>query len=370
VIIITILALTIIFILIFDFRPVKRIRFLEDNILDIKDINIDNKISFFKVIAHVHTQFSFDSLGKPSDIEFAIKHNKIDYVFITDHDNDDFKYFSTDKTSAGIELNTKDGRLLLLDNKLPVISHPNNFEFEHYRWKGEFKKEYLYELINVKDAIVWKKYLSILTALKNLFLLPFSRNPYRKWNSLLPLEKWVDLYFKRAKGLKIIGGLDIHVKFVYQEHTNGVLIPSYKRGFKWVVNHTYLTDFSDINKDKILEALKLGNNIILINGFGAKVWVNDGKDIYTNGDKIPVNSFINCQVETKKFNSVKILKRDNVPILITEKNEFSFHLDKKGNYHIEFYEYDFKIGNILFGFRPLGLTNLFEVVDEREKINT
>ncbi len=356
-----ILVFILAFILLMDFRPVRKLNFLEKNLIP----NLKTKppvLNYYNVIIHIHTQFSFDSLGKPSDIKKAMEVNSIDFVFITDHDNTDFKYFETENISAGIEINTEEGRLLLLDNKLPVISHPNNFEFEHYRWKGEFKRDYLYELINVKDAIVWKKSLSILTVLKNLLLLPLTKNPYRKWNSLLPLEKWVELYYQRAKGLKIIGGLDHHVKFVYQEHTNGVLIPSYISGFKWVLNKVYSKKTLN-GKEDILEELKKGNNFIFLNKYEALIWIEKDKNIYLNEDKIPKNSYINCDVLTKEIKSIKVLKRDNKPVLITDKNSFSYLLNEVGAYHLEIYEYDFKIGNIFFGFRPVGITNIFEVVN-------
>ena len=359
--ILTTLICILIFILLLDLRPIKRLSISENKLIQQNKGNPEN-LNFYNVIIHIHTEFSFDSLGKPLDIKKAMEVNNIDYVFITDHDNTDFKYFATDRISAGIEINTENGRVLLLDNKLPVISHPNNFEFEHYRWKGEFNENYLYELVNVKDAIVWKKWLSILTALKNLFLLPFTRNPYRKWNSLLPLEKWVNLYYERAKGLKIIGGLDHHVKFVYQEHTHGVLIPSYISGFKWVVNRVY-SDKKLNNKGEILEEISKGNNFVFLNQFEALIWVEKDNKLYLNSDNIPLNSSMNCKILTKNLKTVKILKRNNKPILITDKDIFFYNLDKTGSYHIEIYEYDFKIGNIFVGFRPVGLTNIFEVVD-------
>ncbi len=352
------------FILYFEFRHI-RVIFPTDNVFPAVREKPEN-IKKYNVIIHLHTQFSFDSLGKPSDIKKAKLDNNIDYVFITDHNNDDYKYFEGEGIFAGIEKNTPEGRVLLIGNKLKAISHPNNLEFEHYRWKGEFSIEYLYELINVKDVIVWKKSLSILTLLKNLFLLPLTRDIYRKWNSLIPLDDWMNLYFTRALGLKYFGGLDHHVKFVYQEHTHGILIPSYNSAFKWLVNRVYSKeDF--IDKEGILECIKKGNLIITINGADGYFWASDHRDMLIGlpGDKIIYGSNLNCSVIHNKPVLV-VLKRDNNILFITERNEFSYPAEEKGYYHFEVYEYDFKISNIYFGIRPVVITNYFEVVDEIE----
>lgn len=344
-------------ILYLEFRPFKKISTIEND-LEKGNFQFPENIFKYNVIAHIHTQFSFDSLGKPSDIKKAMEENGIDFVFVTDHDNDDYRFFEDEKIFAGVEKNTPEGRVLLLGNELPVISHPNNFEFEHYRWKGEFNKEYMYELINIKDGIVWNKVLSVISLLKNILVLPFSRTLFHKWNALIPLEKWVRLYYARAKGLKIIGGLDLHVKVVYQEHSQGLLIPSYRQGFKWLVNQVYSK--KPVNKKEyVIEALKKGNLYISLKQLYGNFWAENKREIYFPGDKIPLKSELVCSFKHKK--TVKILKYENNPVVITEKDCFSYRAQKEGFYHFEVYEYDLKIGSLYFGFRPVVITNLFEV---------
>ena len=349
-------------ILILEFRPVKRLE--EKGTIENLKEGFPENIHKCNIIAHVHTQFSFDSLGKPSDIKKAMEDNSIDYVFITDHDNDNYRFFEDDKVFAGVEKNTEDGRLLLLGNKLPVISHPNNFEFEHYRWKGEFRKDYLYELINIKDAVVWSKFLSVIYLLKNILLYPITRKILHKWNVLIPLDKWVYLYFSRAKGLKIIGGLDLHIKLVYQEHTHGVLIPSYREGFKWLVNRCYSRKELE-SKEEVLNTLKEGKLFLSMKQAEGDFWANLNNKTFLFWEKTPVGAYLNCSIKGKKI--VVILKKENIPVVITEKKEFSFKTEKEGLYHFEVYEYDFKFGNFYFGFRPLIITNMFEVVNDRKE---
>lgn len=285
--------------------------------------------------------------------------NQVDFVLITDHNNSDYKYFEDDKIFAGEERNTEDGRLLLLGNKIPVISHPNNFEFEHYRWKGEFKKDYLYEIINIKDIIVWNKLITGLALIKNLLIFPITRNIIHKWNSLIPADKWIELYFNRAKGLKIIGGTDLHIKVVYQERTHGLMIPSYKSGFKWLINVVY-SKIPIENKDQLLNALKNGNMYISLKQNFFNIWAEKDNKIYILGEEIPLDS--NIYFEFNKKKKVAILKKDNIPVLITEKDYFKYKVEEKGDYHLELYEYDFKLFGYYFGFRLIGITNFFKVV--------
>ncbi len=352
-------------ILFLEFRP-SRVFYKKGSIKPIVEGSLDG-INKYRIITHVHTQFSFDSLGKPSDIKKAVEDNRIDFVFITDHDNDDYRYFEDEKIFSGVEINTPDGRVLLLGGSLPVISHPNNFEFSHYVWKGEFKEDHLYELINIKDGVVWSKFLSIVYLLKNLIIFPITRKVLHKWNVLIPLEKWVNLYFSRARGLKIIGGLDLHIKVVYQEHTHGILIPSYKEGFKWLRNIAYSRENLK-NKEDALKVLENGKVFLSMKEVDGDFWGFDGENVYLFWEKMPVGGYLNCIVYKPK--TLKILKWENNPVVITEEHQFSFKTENEGLYHFEVYEYDFKIGDRYFGIRPVIITNMFEVVYAGEKDNT
>lgn len=346
--------LLLIYILYFEYRPFKVLK------LDRIEKNFFKNINLYKynVISHVHTQFSFDSLGKPSDIKKAMEENNIDFVFITDHDNTDYSFFENDKIFAGIEKNTPDGRLLLLGNQLPVISHPHNFDFEHYRWKGEFKEGHLYEFIDIKDIIVWNKFITGLAFIKNILIYPITRNLVHKWNSLIPIDKWRKLYYERSRHLNIIGGLDLHIKVVYQERTHGLLIPSYRAGFKWLINRVY-SKKPLRTKEDILESLSKGNLYLAINQKFIDIYGEDEEGIKILGEDLKIGGTINVKSLKK---SVSVLYYNNKPIVKTDKEEFSYTVKQTGDYHLEVYEYDFRIFNIYFGFRPIVITNKFRVV--------
>lgn len=347
------LFIVVIYILYFEFRPFK---VLELDKVEKKEF-LKHNFYTYNVITHIHTQFSFDSLGKPSDIKKAMEINNIDFVFVTDHNNLDYKLFEDDKIFAGIERNSEDGRLLLLGNQLPVISHPHNFDFEHYRWKGPFKEGYLYEFINIKDIVAWNKLITGLALIKNLLILPLVKSPIHKWNSLIPIDKWRKLYYSKAKHLNIIGGLDLHVKVVYQERTHGTLIPSYKSGFKWLINKVY-SEKPLITKEDVLDALSKGNLYLSINQNFIDIVALDNGNLKKIGDKLSVGSDIFIKSKEKR---VCILYKDCTPILKTDEISFSYKIREKGNYHLEVYEYDFRLFNLYIGFRPVVITNFFRV---------
>lgn len=59
------LLLLFLYILYFEFRPVRIVNLDKISKKEFREVNLYK----YNVVAHVHTQFSFDSLGKPSDIK-------------------------------------------------------------------------------------------------------------------------------------------------------------------------------------------------------------------------------------------------------------------------------------------------------------
>ena len=355
---ITFIFIILAFVLWLEFTPVKKIQLKEKNLLEGKEF--PQELNTYKVISHIHTQFSFDSLGKPEDIKKAMEKNNIDFVFITDHNNNYFKYFEDDKVFAGTEINTEGekGRLLKLGCILPVISHPNNKKVKHYQWKGEYKDGYLYELLNFKDVLTEDRKKVYFILIKNALLYPVFKRITRKWYALIPLEKWIEKYFQVASHLKIISGLDLHVKLSYKESTFAKNIPSYEEGFTWLVNYI-ITDKKLKTKEDVLGELSKGHNSIVINHNFINIWLENGEKTIPFGENVSLNTKAYLNFDKNKV--VKILKKDNIPVLITENKSFGYTLDQKGKYHIECYEYDFKIGNLYFGLRPIFISNLTKV---------
>ena len=344
------------YVAILEFSPVRKLPLKEEKVEEGK--RPPESLKVYKAVCHIHTQFSFDSLGKPEDIKKAMEKNNIDFAFITDHNNDDFKYFEDEKMFAGVEENTENGRILKLANELPVISHPNNPKVKHYRWTGEFKEGYLYELLNFKDVLTVNRKLVYMILVKNILLFPFFKNLTRKWNLLMPLEQWVKVYFEKASHLKVISGLDLQIKVAYKESTYQKSFPSYDEGFKWLTN-LIITDEKVSNKEQILSQLSKGNTLLTANQREFLMWLEDEKP-KPIGEKVKAGASL--FIFTEEGNTVKVVKKDNQILAITTKNSFKILLLEKGRYHLECYEYDFKLGNIYFGYRPVCVSNVVEVV--------
>ena len=179
---------------------------------------------------HIHTQFSYDSLGKPEDVLKARDEAGIDYLVITDHEVDHFKHFADERTLVGVErkINDEKGRLLgdvIELEDIKVISH----HFRKYRWKLPREKDYLFELINLKDALVHKKGRLFFHLLFAPFFYPIAREYYLKsFTKVIKPEEFAQRYLKEGWKNKLVCGLDHHVKVYVREVGIRFLFPSYR----------------------------------------------------------------------------------------------------------------------------------------------
>ena len=193
---------------------------------------------------HVHTCYSYDSLGKVEEIERAAKLLNLQKVFTTDHENDTVKIHKSPLIVAGREFqHNLYGRLLKLGETFTVIAHPNNTRKKEYEWKGHFKRDFFYELIDLKDVIyeapLWLK---LYLVLRFWVLYPFKGlKALDFFPKLVPIFRWVNLYLQRTEGeLKIIGGLDHHVKLTFWEKAHrSFSFPPYLWSFYILSNKTF-----------------------------------------------------------------------------------------------------------------------------------
>jgi len=202
-------------------------------------------------VVHVHTCFSYDSLGKPHQLEIEALREGIDKIYTTDHENDLLaKVYPSDVICAGKEIDDPNyGRLLILGNGLKVIAHPNN---PKYRFTGKYERDFLYELIDLKDVIrvapLWVKFYFLLRA---LFIYPLSRRKALDYfPRLIPVDRWAEQYLKNTEGgtLKVIGGLDHHVKFTFWEKPKKFFsFPAYRDSF-YILRNKTLGDKDDIDR--------------------------------------------------------------------------------------------------------------------------
>ncbi|RLJ71268.1 hypothetical protein BCF55_1567 [Hydrogenivirga caldilitoris] len=301
----------------------------------------------YSYVLHIHTQFSYDSLGKPEDVIRAREEAGIDYVIVTDHGNDHIKNFADDKLIAGkeIKLNDDKGNLqgdLLEIGDLKVIAH--HFRGK-YRWKLEKTRDYLFELVDLRDALLENKLKLILYLFIGFLLYPIlGRRIISNYTKLINTELYVERYFKEGWLCKVVGGLDHHVKLYLREVKKRLMVPSYELSFS--VMRNFVTSRTPIESGKdLLKSIKEGINLISFSSKPSFVWIEENSiNVYSPFN----NTYV---VLISRYGD----KRES----IGSNAKFS-HLEG-GFYIVLGYTYALKVGRLLFGVKPLFVSDLLEV---------
>ncbi len=293
----------------------------------------------YSYVFHVHTQFSYDSLGKPEDVLRAREENGIDFVVTTDHDVDHMKYFADDRLVVGVERKINDERGKLLGDLievggLKVIVH--HFK-DKYRWRLEKSEEYLFELIDLKDALLKNKIALFFYLLAALFVYPFSRKKViENLTKLIDVGFYSQRYLEEGWKSRIIGGVDHHVKIYVREVGTRFLFPAYNHSFKLLRNFL-LSEKSIENKGELLEAIKRCTSVISFCEKPSLLWV-EGKRINVY---LP---YRNCLVVLRSAKEKRECIGSN-HVFFTE----------GGNFIIESYTYTMKLGRLLFNVKPISV---------------
>lgn len=313
--------------------------------------NISNPFEppFFYVksfVFHIHTQFSYDSLGKPEDIQRALEKTNIDIAIITDHDNKDFSLFEKEFTIVGLErkitlpnIGIVGDEILL--NGLRVVSHPFK---KKYFWKLEKEKDLIVEIINLRDEIIkgkwslfWRFWFSFIP------LIFLKRKVLKHFLPVINVEKCLRDYFYQGWNNKVIGGLDHHVKLYLREVGIRALIFPYTWSFDMLRNFIYSKE-KIISKKDVLKNIKEGNLSISFRDRPSFYWVEN-------------KAFFAYLPYSK---SLTFLYKDGHIFKVFEKGYIKENLEK-GSFIAISYTYLFKLGNIYFGIRPLALSNLYSI---------
>ncbi|MFN3263803.1 MAG: PHP domain-containing protein, partial [Aquificaceae bacterium] len=213
---------------------------------------------------HIHTQFSYDSLGKPEDLIRSSKEEDIDFLIVTDHDRDDIRHFAGEKILAGKEVKLTDekgnimGDLLEAGN-VRVVAHPFK---EKYRWRLPLPEDYLFEIIDLKDALLERKLLLLFLIpylfIAGLFSIRFSISALKR---LVDIRKYALLYLNMGINNPVVAGLDHHVKVYVREVGVRFLFPDYRHSFR-VLRNFLITDRKVRDSEDFLRELQRGSILI------------------------------------------------------------------------------------------------------------
>ena len=283
-------------------------------------------------VVHVHTCYSYDSLGKPQEVEKIAQELSVEKVFITDHDRRDLDLYlkGFKRLVPGYEYQDPEyGRLLKLQmGRYTVVAHPNNTKKKLYRWKGKFEKDFLYELVDLKDVLYAAPFwLKGYFAVRFLLLYPLlDLKALNFFPKLVPLQNWINLYLERTKGyLKVIGGLDLHVKLsLWEKPKKFFSFPSYRWGFYLLQNLSYKGDLE--------KSLKEGTFYL---SFCLERFAFEKGYIQPKGRFLFFNHFGDKSVKVNDCGKVE-----------------------EGARLVSVYSYTFKVGGLYFGLKPVAVFNV------------
>ncbi len=301
----------------------------------------------YSYVLHLHTQFSYDSLGKPEDVMRTRDIHGIDFVLVTDHDNDHIGKFADDRLIAGkeVKLNDEEGNLLgdmLLVGDLKIVAHPFRSK---YRWRLEKSPEYFLELIDLRDALLERKTKLFLYLLCGLFLYPVAgKRIVGNYAKLVDTELYVRRYFEESWKSRVVGGLDHHVKLYLREVRKRVLIPDYGLSFLLMRNYL-LTDRQVKGKEDFLQSLRDGINLLSFSPKPSFVWTEDRT----------------IKVYSPFSNTFVVLLSEGGERREVLGSNVIFDNLKEDTYFILGYTYLWRIGRLLFGVKPLFVSDRLEV---------
>ncbi len=301
----------------------------------------------YSYVLHIHTQFSYDSLGKPEDVIRVRDALGIDYAVVTDHDSDAIRWFADERLIAGreVKLNDGEGRLqgdLLEIGDLKVVAH--HFRGK-YRWRLEKSRDLLFELVDLRDALLERKRTLVLYLLSSFILYPFLKDRVISGVAkLVDTRSYARRYLSEGWRSKIVGGLDHHVKVYIREVRRRVMIPAYEHSFS-IMRNFVLSPFPVRGKDDLIRAIREGTNVISFSDKPSFVW-STGRSIRA------------CSPFS---NTYMVLISDRLEEREILGPNLSLHDLERGYYIILGYTYTFRFGRMLFGVRPLFVSDLLEV---------
>jgi len=153
-------------------------------------------------------------------------------------------------------------------------------------------------------------------------------------------------YLSEGWRSRIVGGLDHHVKVYVREVRRRFILPAYEHSFALMRNFL-LSPFPVKNRVDFLRALREGTNLISFSDRPSFAW-STGREIKA------------CSPFS---NTYMILISDKLEEKEVLGSNLSFDDLKQGYYIILGYTYIFRFGRLLFGVRPLFVSDLLEVTE-------
>ena len=307
---------------------------------------------------HIHSRFS-DGSGELHEIVAAAREEKLDFLWITDHNTlslfDSSDAYQRPVLMVGAELSLKPGHVitwnaarldagnasnLLLDTlDLVIVAHPLHPKI---RWKEEYpvavdgleilnadvewRNDTALELIGAVFAIPFFEYAM------NLLIDPPLRE-LRLWDSLST--------YRPVSG---IGSVDAHAKIKLSK-TDYWKFPSYQKMFALIQNVIYRTqplpDSPSAARTAIAEAIRAGHLIFGFAGLGdlkaVRIFARNKQHVYFPGDTLNLDPDAPAQLHVSLppgFEFETYLYHNGVRIRQSRLSEILWNIEHPGRYRI------------------------------------
>jgi len=316
----------------------------------------NKKPNIYRGVYHVHSNFSHDSKTTLDYISKTAKKAGLDFVIITDHNNDDAKKnlkapaVGEPLLIVGTEISTwHDGHLGVIGAQDPpfnierteeivdivhrqggyaIPAHPYSLKKPWTNW--EIPNYDGMEVFCFSDFFYQQKFYNL-----TLKALLFSAQDFLK--SVLTvnpenLKRW-DRELSSGKHFAGFGAVDAHIKFRLGNFIPENLLLSFQSVTMYVL--------SDAKEErKIIDALARGNGFIAFEVFGL---ANDfsfsaarGNKTYGPGESVPLESSLQLQVKSPKPARIKLIHEGAIIAENTGK-ALSFDVKDAGYYRVEVY---------------------------------
>ena len=308
-------------------------------------------VYLYSFVIHIHTQFSYDSLGKPQDVIKARDKEEIDFAVVTDHNNDYIRFFTDPRMLAGKEVKITDpkGKILgdLLEiGDIKVVAHPFR---EKYRWRLPKREDYFVEVVDLRDALLDQKGKLILFLLWALLSYPLlGSKVISPFKALVDIHRYSKTFLEEGWRNKLLGGLDHHVKFYVNEVRKRILIPDYSLSFSLLRNFL-VTDREVKKAEDFLKALKRGYTLVSFSSKPALVW--------KEGSSIKAYS----PFRKTLFKVLRRIPTGGVEVQTFHGSNLAMDHLAPGTYLVLGYTYKLKVMGFVLGLRPLFVASPLEV---------
>lgn len=336
--------------------------------------NTDSTFREYVGVAHVHTSLGGHSTGTPAEVIKAAQINKLDFVVMTEHTENDFdtSAMTLAGTHGGVlflpgnETQTADGSRFLVTPGAPTTGEAGQLSTGDFTrrertggravfaaYPDDFKE---WDAAQIDGIEIYNLFTNARRARPlTLFFdslwslgggsseLIFTRFYERPTNAL---ARWDELATRKQTPLAAIAGNDAHanvgahLRLASGERLIGVQLDPYERSFQIVRMHVLLSADEQLTSETLLAALRTGRSFIAFDVFGDtggfRFEAMNGAETRTMGEQIALTNETSLRVRVPVESRV-VLFRNGGRVSEARGADVKFDARQPGAYRVEVY---------------------------------